>query len=282
MSQINVELIRQAKLLQYANNKRVDGDFNDVTIQAGAESISANRMVLACYSKFFESMFLSQFKEKYQNTVKIKTFDGIAVKHIIEYIYTGSIHINVNNVLTLLGTDDFPQVDDVKIMCFDFMRTSLSIDNCLDVIKASVLYNNPFLQQTYQYISDNFDKIGHAENFKELCKDELSSLFTNIDRNKVQEMSLYAAVINWIKHDQNREVEFSSLFLSLDLQKISSDFVTDTIAQEPLVKHSRECLNAVVFYLVNRMSDVKTKASKILCMGGDKSKSVSEVYNVYY
>ena len=161
------------------------------------------------------------------------------------------------------------------------MRTSLSIDNCLDVIKASVLYNNPFLQQTYQYISDNFDKIGHAENFKELCKDELSSLFTNIDRNKVQEMSLYAAVINWIKHDQNREVEFSSLFLSLDLQKISSDFVTDTIAQEPLVKHSRECLNAVVFYLVNRMSDVKTKASKILCMGGDKSKSVSEVYNVY-
>ena len=97
MSQINVELIRQAKLLQYANNKRVDGDFNDVTIQAGAESISANRMVLACYSKFFESMFLSQLKEKYQNTVKIKTFDGIAVKHIIEYIYTGSIHINVKS-----------------------------------------------------------------------------------------------------------------------------------------------------------------------------------------
>ena len=65
------DVIRQAKLLEYANTKRNTENFNDVTIQAGAESISANRMVLACYSKFFESMFLSQLKEKYQNTVEI-------------------------------------------------------------------------------------------------------------------------------------------------------------------------------------------------------------------
>ena len=100
-------LIRQAKLLQYANTKRNDGDFNDVTIQAGAESISANRMVLACYSKFFESMFLLQLKERHQNTVEIKEFDGQAVKSVIEYIYSGKIDINVCNVMVVLGVADF-------------------------------------------------------------------------------------------------------------------------------------------------------------------------------
>ena len=70
------DLIRQAKLLQYATTKRNDGDFNDTTIQAGAESIPANKMVLACYSGFFESIFSLPFKEKYQNRVEIEEFDG--------------------------------------------------------------------------------------------------------------------------------------------------------------------------------------------------------------
>ena len=177
MSQIKVELARQAKLLQYAINKRLLGDFNDVTILAGDETISANRMVLACYSKFFESMFLLPLKRKKQSRVEIKTFDGIAVKHIIDYIYSGSIHININNVLTLLGTADFLQVDDVKKMCFDFMETSLTVDSCLDVMKASVLCNYPFLQQTYQYISDNLMKSVKGDNFQQLSKDEMMTLF---------------------------------------------------------------------------------------------------------
>ena len=285
MSHINVyeqNLTRQAQLLAYANTKRIEGDFNDVTIQAGAECILANRMVLACYSKFFESMFLSALKEKYQNTVEIKTFDGMAVKQIIQYIYTGILDINTNNALTLLGTADFLQVDDVKEMCFNFMETSLTVDNCLDVVKASILYNNPSLQQTYQYISDNFDEIVQGDNFKQLSKDELLSLFTNVDRNKVQEMSMYTVVIDWIKHDQNRVAEFSSLFLTLDLKKFPSEFVANTIAEEPLVKGNIECLNAVVFYYTDRERNLKTnsKATKILCVGGRCTSSVSEVYSV--
>jgi len=110
-------LIQQAKLLQYANNKRIDGDFNAVTVEVGSESIPANRMVLACYSKFFESMFLSPMKQRYQNTVAIKDFDEKAFKHVIKYIYTSHIDINTNNVLILLGIADFLQTNDVKKMC---------------------------------------------------------------------------------------------------------------------------------------------------------------------
>ena len=182
----------------------------------------------------------------------------------------------------MIGTADFLQVDDVKTMCFDFMKATLTVDSCLDVVKASVLCNNPSLQQTYQYISDNFDEILQGDNFKQLSKDELLSLFTNVDRNTVQEISLYTAVMDWIKHDQNRVAEFSSLFLSLDLEKFPSDFVTDIIAEERLVKANNDCLNAVRLSLVNRIRKVviESKASKILSVGGNESKSVSEVYSV--
>ena len=293
MSYSSVEeqlLKRKAELLQYANNKRIDGDFNDVTIQAGVECISANRMVLACYSKFFESMFLSPLKEKYQNRVEIKEFDGKAVKQVIEFIYAGNIDIDSNNVLTLLGTADFLQVDDVKKMCFDFMETSLTVDSCLDVVKASVLYNNPCRQLIYQYISDNFHEIAQEDNFKELSKDELILLMANLSRATVEETNLYDALLNWTKHDQNRDADFPALFLNLNLQKLSFKFMTCKVANEPLVKANIDCLNALVSYFsdnstgfAGNSADTKVtneKASKILCIGGVDSKSVSEVFSV--
>ena len=290
-SSVEEELLkRNAKLLHYANNKRIDGDFNDVIIQAGAERISANRMVLACYSKFFESMFLSPLKEKFQNTVEIKQFNGMAVKQIIEFIYTGNIDINLNNVFTVLGTADFLQVDDVKKLCFDFMEISLTVDSCLDVMKASILYNNPFLQQTYQYISDDFDEIMQRDSFKQLSKDELIPLLANLN-SSVQETSIFDALLHWIKHDQHREADFPALFLSLNLQKLPFEFVTGKVAKEPLVQTNNDCLNALVSYFSDKPTvffgnsdSAETpheKASKMLCVGeADNNKSVSEIFSV--
>ena len=276
------ELIRQAKLLYYANTKRNDGDFNDVTIQAGAEKISANRMVLACYSGFFELMFRSQLKEKYQNTVEIKEFDGQAVKLVIEYIYTGKIDINANNIMTLLGVADFLQVDDVRKKCFDFLENSLTVDNCLDAVKAFVIYSNRLPQkQTYKFIRENFDEIVQRDNFTDLSKLDLTYLITNIDRNSAQETLLYTAIIDWVKHDQTREAEFSTLFLQLNLQKLSSDFVLNTIAKEQLVKNNNACLNAMLSYFTTtaKQTQKQFKSSEILCLGGYKKSTVVAIHN---
>ena len=276
------DVIRQAKLLQYANTKRNDGDFNDVTIRAGAESISANRMVLACYSKFFESMFRSQLRERYQNAVEINEFDGKAVKSVIEYIYTGKIDINQDNVITLLGVADFLQVDDVKQTCFGYLESILSIDNCLDIMKASVAYNNPStLQQTYQYISESFDEIVQGDSFTDISKLDLTALLTNVNRNAVQETSLYTAIVDWVKHDETRKAEFSSLFLELDLQKLSLDFVLHTIANEELVRNNIDCLNAAFSYFTSstKQAQEHDKLTKILCITGDKKNTLLEIYN---
>ena len=276
MSIINTnqhDLIRQSKLLQYANSKRNDEDFVDVIIQASGKSILANRMVLACYSKFFESMFHLQLKEKYQSTVEIKEFNGHVIKSVIDYIYTGKIDINANNVMTLLNAAGFLQVDDVKQMCFNYLKSALTVHDCLDIMKSSIVCNNPsLLQQTYQIISKNFDKMVEENNFSDISKLDLISFITNIDRNTVQETTLYKAIISWVKHDETREAEFSSLFLKLDLQKFSPDFVLNTIANEQLVKSNNDCLNAAFSYFTfrSKQHQILSKFSKILCLGGYK------------
>ena len=276
------DLLRQVRLFKYANTKRNHGDFNDVTIQAGTESIPANRMVLACYSKFFESMFLLQFKERYQNIVEIKDMDGQAIKYVIEYIYSGKINVNASNVMKLLEIAHFLQVDDVGKMCFEFLLNELAIDNCLDVMKVFGFYSNPLaLRQTYQFISKNFEEIVQEENFTDLCKLDLTSLITNIDRNTVSETSLYTAIIKWVKHDATREIEFSSLFVYFNLEKMPPEFVLSTIANERLVKDNNSCLNVVLSYFTSRSKQTEQdKVSKLLCLGGNGKDSVIEVYNV--
>ena len=44
-------------LLEYANINRDQGYFSDITIVAGNQTIPANRLVLSCYSTYFEGWF---------------------------------------------------------------------------------------------------------------------------------------------------------------------------------------------------------------------------------
>ena len=54
-----------ATLQQYANDKRIADQFNDVTVVAGSDSIPANILVLSCYLMLFKSMFLSPIRVWY-------------------------------------------------------------------------------------------------------------------------------------------------------------------------------------------------------------------------
>ena len=158
-------------LLDYINRKRMKGEFNDVTIRVGKDCIPANRVVLSCFSKFFESMFLSSFKERNKKFVVIEEFDSESVRSLIDYIYTTTININLDNALDLLSTADFLQIEDAKNLCFDFLESALSVENCFEVYIGSILYNNSVLtDKSVQFISKNFESLSQSNAFKGLAK----------------------------------------------------------------------------------------------------------------
>ena len=122
--------IANPNVLQYPNEKRNKGTFNDVIIEAGIETIAANRMILSCCSRFFERMFDLKMKEKYQDDpVQINDFDGKAVKALIDFMYSGEVTIENENVMDLLAASDYLQLDEVKQFCFELLESNLSSDN---------------------------------------------------------------------------------------------------------------------------------------------------------
>ena len=288
------------KLLQYANTKRINGEFNDVTIQAGEQSISANRMVLSCYSKFFESMFSSSLMERYQDTVVIQQFDAESIKILIEFIYTGTIDINTENIMSLLATADYLQIDEVKVFCFEFLEQALTVENCLEIAKISTLYDNPPALQltTFQYICEHFLEIVQEKDFLTLSKTDLNSLISKLDKNKVQETSVSKAILKWVQYDDNRKSDFPELFEKIDLNKLPSDFVADEVAEQTLVKSDLNCSKAVMLYFASKAKSSKTKTEAeqdqttphlksamktgwgIIHKGGKSDQSLAEVDNI--
>ena len=268
-------------LQQYADAKRTAGLFNDVTVQAEGESIPANRLVLACYSKFFESMFLSRMKEQYQNEVEIHQFDGKVVKLLIDFMYSGKIDIDSDNVMDFIAVADFLQMEDVKQFCFEFLESIMTIDNCIEIVKIFTMYHNASdLDTTYDFISKNFDELAQTEAIKSLSKDALMTLIGKINFSKFHSSSVYKAIINWTQHDENRKADFVQLFLELDLQQFSLEFLK-VIAKEPLVKSNPNCLNSIITTVFAKLEpDDSRNPSRILCVNGRDQKLVFEVYSI--
>ena len=268
-----------ATLQQYANNKRIADQFNDVIVVAGTESIPANRLVLSCYSKFFESVFLSPMKERHQNEIEIQKFDGRAVRALIDFMYSGKIKINETNVVNLLSVADCFQMKNVKQFCFEFLEDNLSISNCFKLINLSIQENCPFLlESTYKFISRNFDQITQTGTFKHLSKSCLVSLISDLDSSVVKQSSVYNAILSWTQADESRKKDFTELFLLIKLPSLSIQILDEVVSNEPLVKGSNECLNALTAGILEKFRFDCSKVFKIVCVNGYGEPSVFEVY----
>ena len=273
------------KLLQYANELRQEGCYNDVTIKAGKQAMKANRMILSCYSKVFERIFRSQMKEQYQDAIEIEDFDGEAIKLLIDFIYIREISIDQDNVMKLLKASHFLQLDEVTEFCFRFLEGGLTVDHCLDILSAHMLYKpESSLHNVYRFINENIDKVVETNRFKSLSKNELVAIIPNL--NNAEQTSIYKAVRIWVEYDsEHRSEEFPSLFQLIDLDSLTLDYLENDVAADKLVKKNSDCINAVVNVLFKKLKrpSMSEVCSKILCLGGggdDYGRQVIDVFNV--
>ena len=274
------------QLQEYAELSRKDERFVDIYIKAGNNSFPAHRLVLACYSKFFDRLFQTPMKEQYEETVNLDQLEGEMVKLLIEYMYVGSITINQENVFNLLATANFLQMSNVCQFCFDFLEVIISIENWFPIFSTLHLYENDLvLKQLYQFIWANFDNIAESEIFKALTLQDLTLTVKILNRKVVKETSIYAAIRSWIRHDEsNRKNAIRELLLLIDLHQLPNDFLEDVVATDPLVKDDNECLKSVTSAITKQFKEMRQKerGSKLISVGGDDNPSkVMEIYNFF-
>ena len=221
-------------VLEYANTNRKKGCFNDVTIEVEGESIPANRMVLSCCCPYFEKMFKSNLKESKSGKLELQGIDRKAVSSLIEYIYTGVIKFDNDNVMEVLAAADFLQLDEVKQFCFEYLETTINQDTCCVILSTANLYGQQkLLDDTFRFLELNFEKVkGKAV----LSKSDLTLCIAKMDRNWVTENLIYQFLIDWTYNDiESREKDFHEMFQLLNFRNLTSEFLKNVVSNEKLV-----------------------------------------------
>ena len=274
-------LSRQGKqpcLLEYAKDKRNQGHFNDVIIKAGDTSIPANRMVLSCFFSFFEQIFTSETNHQVNDSVvDIPDVDGKSLELLIQYIYTGQICIDSDNVLNVLAAVDHLEMNEVKRFCFEFLENSITLNNCITILITAKQYQNFELRdKVYKFISENYQSIIQTQAFKFLSYNELFFCVFHLKQKfHIIDAVLCLIIMTWIKYDVEERKKF---LVKLEQFVNNKDYFHKLVEEALSASSEQEYLD--FHRLLNLSSETVIKETKILSIGGYKTKTkVVEIYN---
>ena len=128
-------------LVKKCTQFREEGIFTDVQLKVGRTLFPAHRMILSAYSDYFFAMFTNGMKETDEEVIELRdeSMSSETFKQLIDYIYSGYLRINRENVFQVLAAADHLQVTSVLQECSDFLKRELLRDK-LDVRWYSYLY----------------------------------------------------------------------------------------------------------------------------------------------
>lgn len=125
--------------------QRESGKFCDVILYVENRKFYVHRNVLSSFSPYFESMFQSQktTREKFN----ISGQSPETFQCFVNYMYTGSIIIDKNNVTEMFKLAHRLEVVKLKSYCAEYLERYLNLSNCLSVKDMADKYNMPALSK---------------------------------------------------------------------------------------------------------------------------------------
>lgn len=210
-----------AKLLANLNILRLNSRLCDVEIVAGGEVIKAHRAVLAASSPYFNAMFTGDLCEKDQRSVELHAISPHVLTTLIDFVYSGEIEINQNNVQELMIAADMLELDDVVLGCSEYLIKELHAVNAIGIYRFAELHNWKKLKiAALHFIQSYFPQIINEDELYELSKDQIIKFLLSENLQVDSEFQVFQAAMRWITHDivERRRFVFEILkFVRLSL-----------------------------------------------------------------
>ena len=116
---------------QMMNELRHSGYLSDVTLSVEGQKFQAHKIVLAGCSPYLKAMFTNGMLETDQDIVEIREIDAITMQCLLEFMYTSTVEITVNNVQNILQGASLLGLHQLRQLTAQFLQLQLSASNCL-------------------------------------------------------------------------------------------------------------------------------------------------------
>lgn len=228
----------------------------------------AHRAILAACSSYFLAMFTHELLESEQEVVEIKNMNAEVLSSLVDFAYTGSIAITVDNVQEVLSAASLLQISQVQDLCCTFLKKQLDASNCLGI--KSFAEANGCSQLTdviNSFARQHFQEVALGSEFLNNNWEGIASLITSSELNVKKEEEVYLAVMQWVKQNPTERAQhLSKLLTHVRLPMLSVPFLMQEVDGEPLLKESIECRDlldeAKKYHLLPESRDLRSTISR--------------------
>ncbi|CAG5133601.1 unnamed protein product [Candidula unifasciata] len=185
------------------NSFRKQRQFCDILLVVEDHELAVHRAVLAACSPYMFD-FLSCLEEtaESQPTYKLKDMSYTGFQFLVDYMYTGRLHVPLESVPGVYATAIVLKMDSAVRACANFLSTNLSPANCLGIRR--ITKDKTFKQAVDEYIRSHISEIMNSKTFYGLqdLQVELVGLDENISDEAMQRR-MFSLVLDWAKNSLN-------------------------------------------------------------------------------
>ncbi|KAL9951448.1 hypothetical protein ACROYT_G044109 [Oculina patagonica] len=199
----------------------------DATLLVGGKEFPVHRIILSAASPYFQVMFTSGMAESFLDHVEIHDVDAEVFSAILNFIYTGQVEVNEDNVQQLLPASKMLQVEDIEVMCCDFLKHELASSNCVGIYLFADAHScSPLSKSALDFIHRNFVEVSKQDEFLQLTKSVLLQLLESEELKIESEEQVFEAALRWVLYDLSRGREaLGNILERIRLPLISPKFL---------------------------------------------------------
>ncbi|KAJ8321923.1 hypothetical protein KUTeg_000394 [Tegillarca granosa] len=193
----------------------------DVTLTVDGKDFEAHKIVLCGCSPYLRAMFTIGMLESDQDKVEIQGLEAWAMERLIDFMYTSTIEISVDNVQGLLQGASLLGLQQLRKICATFLQSQLTASNCLGGEDRSCSYNVTekfdLLTETWSfapnmkrkragagscvcdskiYIAGGYDKTLHMDRASVECYDPTTEEWTFVSEMEKARSGLFNTMTN--------------------------------------------------------------------------------------
>lgn len=218
------------------NHKEIQVDSGsvvpDAVLQVVNESFFVNRETLAQQSPYFRALFFGGGRESSRKHIEIK---GVSLDHfrsLMEFVQSFKLHLDRKNVLGILETANFLQLEKARLLCCKFLERELHLSNCLGMMAyAWQLGCLELYAAAREVVLTHLPAVASEEDFMHLSKETVADLLASDDLFVPREDLAFEVTLQWATFDPSREDDFLELVGLVRPESLSLPYITDLLTK---------------------------------------------------
>ena len=214
----------------------LDESNKDITLVAEEEEHKAHKAVLQLIIPYFKAMFATECKESSEDVLTLPVVSSDGLKAIIEYAYSGKIHVNVESVQDILISADYLQCKNVVEICKKFIVDSINDKTCLSYYNLVTIYAEELQEFVKEFILWNFTDISQTEEFLDINQKHLIEILGATELHSQDEYKLYTAAQKWLDHNEAKYDVFMTVMTCIRFPLVPLEKLKEIEKDERLMK----------------------------------------------